>query len=369
MYRWIVSTPGQIGMFPANALLYRKGYVKQSEVIVHEERSLSALWEREVPLISEESGFDPNRDEWGSGGSSNETDIAPIAHLTGTIEVNYDGDPVNNIISSKVDSNIDFVNKTVESGTGELTWDYKKGICTMNTPSAKGVSGFLASTKTFTLDNVTITSENDYATINVVSMDDNSIADSEKILIQVGTTFRPTNWTETPSKFMLNGTEVDGFKITNTGKMPWRAGETKVNITLTNELVRSAHVLDVNGYHKKEIFVKRNGNQLSVNLPQDAMYVVLNTEEPTVVVGLKEDADRKFKVYPNPSTGNFIVDIPDSFRFGNIEIKNTIGETVLFAKNISSGRNEITLHSSPGIYYLSLATDQQRMTRKVILSR
>ncbi len=367
MYRWTVSTPGQIGMFPANALLYRKGYVKQSEVVVHEERPLSTLWKREVPLISEESGFDPNRDEWGSGGNNNETEIPPIAHLIGTIEVKYDGNPVNNIISPKVDSNIDFVNKITESATGELKWDYKKGICTMNTPSAKGVSGFLGVTKTFTLDGLTITSENDYATINVVSMDDNIISESEKILIQVGTTFRPTNWSETPAKFMLNGTEVDGFKINNTGKMPWRAGETNVNIAFTNAMIKSAHVLDVNGYNKKELFVNRNGNQLSVTLPRDAMYVILNTEEPKVVVGLEEDLKRKFKLYPNPSNGNFIIDVPEWFSSGHVEIKNTIGETIWVNENISPGKNEIILAASPGVYLFSINKKNQRLTQKVIL--
>jgi hypothetical protein len=160
---------------------------------------------------------------------------------------------------------------------------------------------------------------------------------------------------------------VDGFKINNTGKMPWRAGETKVKVTFTNALIKSAHVLDANGYHKKEIFVSRSGNQLSITLPRDAMYVILNTEEPTVVVGLEEDLKRKFKLYPNPTSGKFIIDIPESFGTGSVEIINTAGETILASRNLPSGKNEINLTASPGIYLFSIQAKQHRFTQKVVL--
>ncbi|MCK5369551.1 MAG: hypothetical protein KAQ62_13405, partial [Cyclobacteriaceae bacterium] len=89
MFRWTVSTPGQIGMFPANALMFRKGFIQKGDVVVHEERTLQSIYEREVPIISEDNSFDPNRDSYGNPQDEGETAIPPIAHLTGLVTVKY----------------------------------------------------------------------------------------------------------------------------------------------------------------------------------------------------------------------------------------------------------------------------------------
>ena len=47
------------GVFPAAALLFRKGYVKRGEPVVHEERTLESMWERQVPLIAEDPRLRP----------------------------------------------------------------------------------------------------------------------------------------------------------------------------------------------------------------------------------------------------------------------------------------------------------------------
>ena len=43
--KWSIATPMVLGQFPAAALLYRKGYLKQGEPAVVEHRSLRQLWE------------------------------------------------------------------------------------------------------------------------------------------------------------------------------------------------------------------------------------------------------------------------------------------------------------------------------------
>ena len=60
--KWTMSTPPILGGFPAAALMFRKGYIKQGQPVVHEERTLKSLWEREPPLIAEDPAYDPNRD-------------------------------------------------------------------------------------------------------------------------------------------------------------------------------------------------------------------------------------------------------------------------------------------------------------------
>ncbi len=63
MLKWSASIPTILGEFPAAALLFRKGYVKQGETVVHEERTLRSMYERQSPIIAEDPAFDPNRDK------------------------------------------------------------------------------------------------------------------------------------------------------------------------------------------------------------------------------------------------------------------------------------------------------------------
>src|SRR5262249_49859366 len=53
LFKWSCSTPAVMAQFPAAALLYRKGYLRRGDPVVHEERPLEDLWQRQVPLIAE----------------------------------------------------------------------------------------------------------------------------------------------------------------------------------------------------------------------------------------------------------------------------------------------------------------------------
>ncbi|WP_020533492.1 T9SS type A sorting domain-containing protein [Flexithrix dorotheae] len=360
MYRWTVSTPGQIGMFPANALLYRLGFLKEGEVVVHEERTLSSIWNREVPLISESNSFDPNRDEWGNSGNELETEISPIAHLTGPIEVKYDGNPENNKISEELDNLIDYKNKTVKSITGELNWNYKEGIVTMNAPSAQGICGFIGEKKSFELSDVTIETENNYAAINVVAMDEKALKESEKILIQIGTIYRPSGWVETKTTFKIDENEVEGFRIDNTGKMPWRAQNTEVTITIKNPKIKSARVLDAAGYEVKVIPVTPIEGGLNILLPKEAMYIIVDSKEDQVLsIGDEQGSiEPVFQIYPNPSSDGFEINFSDNLRndkLYQIEIRDTYGKIVI-EKQLYKGKN-VKLENAAipeGIYLVTL---------------
>ena len=68
-------------MFPANALLYRKGYINQGETVVHEERTLQSIYDRKMPMVSEENSFDPNRASYSQINPARETVVSPLAHF------------------------------------------------------------------------------------------------------------------------------------------------------------------------------------------------------------------------------------------------------------------------------------------------
>lgn len=270
-WKWTCATPMLMGQWPAAALIYRMGYVKQAAPVVFEQRSLTDLWERRMPIIAEDAGYDPNRDKDNLSKESNvKNGINPLAYLVGPVVTKYGGDPA----QSKVIDFAPYINpasKTVKSVTGELNLDYGKGICTLNTPKAQGVTGFLNTVDAFKLGDVEIKSGNPYATVLVVSMDNKALKTSARILVQVGTIARPTGWKTKPVKVE----KADGEEIVSCGKSPWQVVNGDVTLTIANPALKSAKVLDVNGMVVKEATLEAVPGGKRLQFPADALYVIL----------------------------------------------------------------------------------------------
>jgi len=110
----------------------------------------------------------------------------------------------------------------------------------------------------------------------VVSMDEKPLSESARILVQTGTVYRPSGWKEVEETYMMNGDSVQGFRIVDTGRMPWVADPTRVKMFVSNPGITRALLLDMAGYPVRELKLKRSGNRVEVDLPPDALYVVLS---------------------------------------------------------------------------------------------
>ncbi len=365
MYRWTISSPGQMAMFPANALLFRKGFVQPGETVVHEERTLAQVTGLKMPLISEENSFDPNRDSYDNINPAKETAVSPLAHLTGKVEVVYGGNPDSSLVSADIETLIDYQRKEIKSSNGQLFWDYKNGICTMDASSAQGVCGFVGQSGTIDLTDISIETSNEYVAINVVSMDDRSISESAKILVQVGTVYRPDGWKETATTFNLNGSNVSGFRIDNTGKMPWKGANADIKLTLKNNSITRATVLTSSGYAKSEIPLVKNGNSIEVQLPENAIYIVLEN-----ATGARSELrnNSKMNVFPNPNNGSFIIELPENMnkKYG-LEIRNILGQKIWEESGIEQNKIEINLEKAgTGLLVVALRENNAIVeTRKV----
>ncbi|HWD39446.1 MAG TPA: hypothetical protein VG944_11395 [Fimbriimonas sp.] len=276
--KWEDSIPATLGQFPAAALLYRMGYVRQGTPVIHEERTREQLNQREVPVISEDPSFDPNHNGRDARAATSQAKGAdPLAYLVGPVDVKYDGDPSKTSVKDLA-SYIDRRADTVNSDTGELSWDYGKGLVRLNAPRAQGVVGFLAkSGGTFSLKDITVLSQNDYAAITVVPLDDKPIASSHKLLVQVGTVARPTGWAQEPAtgKGEDDKGTMQGWKVVNTGKMPWQIRDAEVEVSVRNLSLTKATLLDPAGYPAGAVPVTKSKQGLSVRLPPNTMYLVL----------------------------------------------------------------------------------------------
>lgn len=274
--KWHQGTPQTLGQFPAAALMFRNGYIKKGAPVVHEERTIADLWNRREPLIAEDKSFDPNRDTGSGGSKSNlKSDVNPLAFLVGPVEVKYSGDPKKTSVAN-LKPFINEATKTVRSNTGEINLDYGNGLCTVDTPRAQGATGFLEKFPSVKLADVTLRSTNEYATLNVVSMDNLPIRQSRKLLVQVGTVVRPTGWQDQDAAFEGSDKKpVRGKQIVAVGKTPFQITNVDATVAVNNSLLKSATLLDINGMAAGTIPVTRKGANFSVNLPANAMYVVL----------------------------------------------------------------------------------------------
>ncbi|KAA5544648.1 hypothetical protein FYK55_10085 [Roseiconus nitratireducens] len=268
MGKWQLSTPAQIGMFPAAALMFRRGDVRQGAPVVVERRELQEVWSRKAPLLPEESGFDPNRDSKppaSEAEAARQGTITPLAYLAGPVEVEFrEGETE----LADLQSLIHPETQTVRSVTGQLVWDYGGGICTLNSPKAQGATGDLKSAGVIRLNTITLNSQNEYASVLAVSMDDQPLATSGKVLLQIGTTARPYGWT--------TGTAgEDARRITNLGSSPWNLEDTQLEISVENSTLDTAILLDANGMEVQDIDVSQDAGRLTITMPRNAMYVVL----------------------------------------------------------------------------------------------
>ncbi|WP_337177525.1 hypothetical protein [Paludisphaera sp.] len=277
--KWSADTPMELGQFPAAALAYRKGYIRQGDPVVVEHRPLTELWERKIPLISEDPAFDPNRD---AGDAPLRSDargaVDPLAFLAGPVKVAYDSDAPDQV--ADLSRLIDRDTKVVRSVTGELSWDHGRGVCAVDAPSVQGACGFLAAASPIKLKDATIETTNDYAAVTLVAMDDQPLATSRKVLAQVGTVARPAGWAEREAEFKSRDgkTTYRGKQIVSTGKMPWVIVPSQVVVTLANPALTSATALDPNGMPQAELKIERSASSVKVTLPKDALYAVLEAK-------------------------------------------------------------------------------------------
>lgn len=269
--KWVCATPMLMGQWPAAAMMYRRGYVQRGDPVVVEHRRLEDLWHRRVPLIAEASGFDPNRDtQRVSSASRDNQRVSPLAYLVGPVMVQYGDNPSPNRVLD-LDRYLHENEKRVESITGQLDWDYGNGCCTLNALKAQGVTGFLRKVGTFKLGNVQIHSNDPYATVLVVAMDDRPLNDSARILVQVGTTERPAEWKTKPTQVK----ERPGEEVVSYGHAPWMIVRSDLRLEVNNSKISKARVLDPNGMPVREITLESSNGKKSFQFPPDALYVVL----------------------------------------------------------------------------------------------
>ena len=266
--KFSIHTPVWMGQSPACALIFRRGYVKPGPVVVHEAARLADLFDLKGTAIEQPQNFDELRKADIPPGATAEVQrlgaIDPLAYFVGQVTRTVARDPGKSVVQN-LSPYIDRASKTVKSMTGQLLWDYGRGLVTINAPAAQGATGFLAKAGAVELADVAVSSANEYGSVLVVSMDSRPLATSARILVQVMTEDTNCGWTTRDS----GGTKT----ITDLGGPPIIVRNVAGTVTLKRPDAASLKVtaLDANGYKRQEV----PGGAAAIRLLPDCLYYVV----------------------------------------------------------------------------------------------
>lgn len=271
--KWFFGSPDVLGAFPAAAYMYRKGLIQRGAPAVWEVRQLPDIWSRRTPIISEESGYDPNRDAGDIAPTSTvKAGVDPMAYFLGPVQVQYDAKS-ESFASTK---GWDAQHRTVLSNTNQLLLNYEDGICTLNTPMAQGFAARGTGHRAIPLGDVTALMQSSYGSMIAVSLDDKPIATSKKILVQYTTKARPKGWVERPTTIKLDGgKETAGFEIMEVGHAPWVVESPGLVVTIKNAGLTKATILDSNLVPAGTLKLTSVGKNVRFDFPIGALYVIL----------------------------------------------------------------------------------------------
>ncbi len=262
-----VSDPAILGQFPAAALQYRRGDVKEGPVVFRESLSLEEVFGPAGSGAVETAALDATRarDVPREAAAGVAALLDPCAFYVGRVVRRYGASAP----ALRVDlaRHLDRARKIVRSATGELAWNWSTGLVTVDTPRSQAAAGFLGKAGPVKLGALTIECRNEYAAIHAIALDDKPLRESKRILVQAFTTCRPFGFRAD-----------DAGRIVDLGGPPIEVSELDATVTLAGAKATKATVLDPHGYPRDPlgaVEVRAGSNGSVIALPKDALYVVI----------------------------------------------------------------------------------------------
>lgn len=270
MQPWTLMSPTQVGQFPAAAAIFRLGLVREGESMADVSLSLEdAVGLKGSPLAPAANLDELRKTDARPGAKPATGGIDPLIYYTGRTSVQIGGTskPAKLADFSKL---IDRSAKRVSASNGDLVLDYGKGLLTLRAPAAQGALGNLKSGGKLSLPGLEIESPMEAAEIVAVSLDGKPLAASAKILLQVMSEEKPTNFaTKAAGKGLL--------EITSLGSDPWlvRKFEGSVKLKRADAAALEVTPLDANGQPSAEA-----GSAERIDLRPDTAYYLIEARAP-----------------------------------------------------------------------------------------
>lgn len=200
MQPWTLTAPTQFGQFPAAALIYRRNLIHQGDVMANVILPIEETLNLQGTPLPQDAAFDELRLKDVPQGTTLQKGqrIDPLIHYVGRTQVHFAKSgtrpPAATTTLLPLASLIDHQNHTVTSSTGELKLDWGRGVLTMNSKTAQGASGDLQAAGKIVLSDITLSIPRDVAHIALVSLDDQPLATSRRMLLQAMTEEKATGF-------------------------------------------------------------------------------------------------------------------------------------------------------------------------------
>lgn len=264
--KFTIASPVTLGQFPATALMYRQGLLQAGKSVVNLSLNVQDLLKLRGAPIPTPQNLDAFRAQDippGQIWETNQVDsFDPLAFLVGKVNVKFTSDAQPSQLT-ELSSYIDRTAKTIRSSTDELRWNYDQGLVTVNAPQVQAVTGFLQSAGTLELSDVTIASQMPYGSIILVALDDQPIATSRRLLLQVMSEEQNLGW-------QTSGDSLKTIQATGSAPILVRTLSGQVTLKRSDATLLQVTALDGNGYPVAQL-----GNAQSVQLLPDKFYYLI----------------------------------------------------------------------------------------------
>ena len=266
MQPWTLMSPAMMGQFPAAALLYRLGLVSTGPVVANIQLNKTELRQLHGTPLPQDASLDELRLADVPQGTTVKPGqrLDPLLHYTGRVDVKFTDQP-GSVTVQDLQKCIDHTAQIVTSATGELRLNYNTGCLLINAPRAQGVSGRLQAAGPMETKDLAFTSDLDLGHIIAVALDNQPLAKSNKILLQVMSE-------EKGSNFATTSTGAHSFRITNTGTEPWLVKNLSGTVRFKRADAGQLHVtaLDFNGYKQNVL-----GTATEIHLQPTTVYYLI----------------------------------------------------------------------------------------------
>jgi hypothetical protein len=248
MRSYVTETPHYIGQFPALAFAIYKGHFNEGEIISARRLSMDDVF----------AGVDSLEQEYGVVGydekellAHGDTPVEALAIGRVTLKV---GDGQGPSYLGDFSNFWDRSTKTIQSNTGQLTWDYDKKVVKVHSGKTQGVIGF-ASGGIYDLPGVTVENiQTPFISLLFTPLDNLPLVDSKHILItamaqdkQLGAVYN-----------------ADGTELIEAGGPPLLLEPVQATITIKGDSVNSVKVVDLFGV-PTDRQVERNDNTFAID--------------------------------------------------------------------------------------------------------
>lgn len=233
------QVPTVMGQFPAAALIYRTGMLDTGAVVADFTLGMDDLFRLRGGPVQAPVNLDETRlrDIPADGLVAVESGatLDPLAYYVGRVQANF-AERAAPARLAPLDRFIDREARTITSSTGQILWDWGRGVLRLDAPRVAGLAGFLGNDAAGPLR---VAWGRDYGTVLLVALDGVPLAESRSLLLQVMTEDANYGWR----------TEGDPVRrIVDLGLPPVVVREPAGTVSLALGSALRVQPLDLHGY-------------------------------------------------------------------------------------------------------------------------